>query len=337
MEDAPVNTGGGGGLGMLKTLGQKQIKRAAPSGVEQALNAWTATVTDAVEKRNSVADSSTEPLNAGDTIFLTSVGLGGDQFFLTAEGFSRPSVYVANKQPENFRECLFRICYPLSYDSHKSAKKLIGGMTRALQKQLLSREDARNDQSLEQKVGSAFPITYGQAIQLQHVKSGRFLTVVAGVPALVDRDCVRMQLVDGGNDGSQFELKPILKMRSAGSSVFSADQVKLLSLKPQDHSLHASKPPFRDGEVLNTKYPGLYEVNLCEESAAGSAMQGRRARAASQAWQDSEHSQWHMHLFTAYQPPEERSVSIGTVIRLFHHDLEGYLSIRSPQSSSPQC
>jgi hypothetical protein len=166
--------------------------------------ALVGTVADGIEKRNTLAGA-TEPLNAGDTIFLKSMGLGGDEYYLTAEGFSRPSVYVAAEQPSDFRGCLFRICYPLTYDSRKSAKKLGASISTAVQKQLLAREDERNELSLRLNCGSAFPITYGQAVQLQHVQSRRFLTISGGgAPALVDRDCMRVELKDGGNDGGWF-------------------------------------------------------------------------------------------------------------------------------------
>jgi hypothetical protein len=276
-------------------------------------------------RRNSVIASSSERLNAGDTIYLSTYSPTDGNFFMTSEGGSRPGVYVTSSQPANFQDCLFRICCPLSYASSKSVRKQGGKLSSTAQahsvqqQTALVHENERNALSLQQQCGLEYPCRYGNVYQLQHVKSGRFLTLLPGVSAAVDRDRMRVELVAGGNDGSHFRVEPMLKMRPVGSSVFVGDRLKLVSLKPLDHCLHATKPPFLNGTDLSTGFHRAYEVNVSEDHGASQ-------RGNNENWD----VQWQFHLFTSHVPKENLSVAVGSVVRLFHPQLEAYLSIHDP-------
>jgi inositol 1,4,5-triphosphate receptor type 3 len=99
-------------------------------------------------------------------------------------------------------------------------------------------EIALNESYMRQKSGT--PIRFGDTIQLLHVKSGKFVTVIPDELARDERENLKLQLSEEGNPYSWFELSPRYKIDRAGEVIQGNAEVFLRVAKRQNEYIHCA-------------------------------------------------------------------------------------------------
>ncbi|RHY74955.1 hypothetical protein DYB38_000480 [Aphanomyces astaci] len=137
-------------------------------------------------------------LYEGDTIYLKIDGEGN----VHSDGFvdERLGCIEMTSQHDAAQElegCLFKVLPKLSYEAHKALLRIKSQFAEGSDKYILMAQQAKVESDLNATVcrrtgDDGQVVLYGQTIQLQHVRSGKFLTSRVKTLADVDKTCMKV-------------------------------------------------------------------------------------------------------------------------------------------------
>lgn len=109
-------------------------------------------------------------------------------------------------------------------------------------------EKSRNEEEFQKSVGNV--LTYGSTIQLKHVSSGHFLTVLHE-PEPRAKGALTVGLDAIGSEMSQFTPMAALGSKSPGERVMFGDIVTFQNRRLSEMGLHMTKPLADEGDFLH--------------------------------------------------------------------------------------
>jgi len=168
-------------------------------------------------------------LHTGDIVILNVRKDTKEQAFLASDGIVRDELRILAVKDVNeitdMRDCLFRVVFKQNYNAAKDYARL--QRSGASEEQFLP---AREKLELEKEQNNSRAslrsvLTYGESVQLLHLKSHKFITVRPHVGAFFMKQCRHVEVVDGGTVHSNFRLQPFYKHKIQGEAVRFGEQL----------------------------------------------------------------------------------------------------------------
>ncbi|XP_060075349.1 inositol 1,4,5-trisphosphate receptor type 1-like [Ylistrum balloti] len=214
------------------------------------------------------------------------------------------------KNIPNQHAVVFQICIQNRYKLNKKYRKWQNADNRentstespavakhglALQARLAA-EAENKDNEAEQARQYGKRVRYGEVVQLKHIFTGKFVHMSTTQTSQKDKNNMKVSLHEFNAKNAQFRILPRYKVKSEGEVVQLFDQIVFESVKSHGHYFHASESFQIDHFTFGS------ELNLGVERSSFTLIGCYREHA-----------------------DQERFVRGGSVIRLFHKELEAYL------------
>ncbi|XP_076449737.1 inositol 1,4,5-trisphosphate-gated calcium channel ITPR1-like isoform X2 [Babylonia areolata] len=200
---------------------------------------------------------------------------------------------------------VFQVCIQNRYKLNKKFRKWLtlsqaegaDSTVRAMVGQAKMAAEAEDKDNLaEQTRQHGKRVRYGEVVQLKHIFSNKYVHMNTTHTSKKDKNNMKVSLVEFNAKNAQFRILPRYKVKSEGEVVQLYDQIVFESVKSPGHYFHASEAY----QIDHFSYGA--ELNLGVERSSFTLIGSYRETAE-----------------------QSRFVRGGSVIRLFHKELEAYL------------